>query len=128
MRWFVVCALTLSWSGAAMSDSHRAEDWPEGSAMHTGLLARERHADADNQLNSVYRQALEKVGLLSNGPELRKRLTEAQRAWILFRDKHCAVEGDYMGGAPTWQSTYTVMCLARTTEQRVKELEAIVQR
>jgi len=109
-----------------MGDSHRAEDWPEGSAMHTGRLAQERLAEADSRLNAVYRQALAKVDLVSDRPSLHKEFVEAQRAWIQFRDKYCAVEGRYTGGVQMWQSTYQVMCLARVTESRVQELERIV--
>jgi uncharacterized protein YecT (DUF1311 family) len=128
MRWLCALLLTLSRCDGAIADSHRAQDWPSGSAMHTGRLAEEKYADADKRLNVVYRQALDKVNVVPDGSDLRKRLIEAQRAWVAFRDKHCAVEGAYMGGASTWQGAHQISCLARITGTRTQELEEIVNR
>lgn len=96
--------------------------------MHTGHLAVERFEVADRQLNAVYRQALSKAAMIPEGAALRKRLIEAQRIWVQFRDRNCEVEGDYMGGAQAWKSTYAVSCRARLTEQRTQELQEIVKR
>jgi uncharacterized protein YecT (DUF1311 family) len=61
---------------------------------------------ADQELNAVYQQL---QGLLS--PAEQEMLTDAQLAWIDYRDLHCAFEGGD-----------TDACLAQVTETRVSQL------
>ncbi len=49
--------------------------------------ARLRYEQADRRLNQVYQQLISKL----NGDE-RQELTNAQLAWIQFRDKNCSFE------------------------------------
>lgn len=76
---------------------------------------------ADRQLNSVYQSLRSRLRV-----QQQKRMTNAQLAWINFRDATCAYErGQFEGGTlagPT--GTY---CLARITQQRTKELQGYLQ-
>lgn len=76
---------------------------------------------ADDKLNEVYQQL--KTTLTANEQKL---LTDAQLAWIEFRDKNCAFSsGRFEGGsiAPTVYST----CIERTTQQRTEELQGYTE-
>ncbi|MDX2215384.1 MAG: lysozyme inhibitor LprI family protein [Oculatellaceae cyanobacterium bins.114] len=76
---------------------------------------------ADQKLNEVYQQL---KATLSSSEE--KLLTDAQRAWIEFRDKNCAFSsGRFEGGsiAPTVYSS----CIERITKQRTEELQGYAQ-
>ena len=67
---------------------------------------------------------VEEAGLEIPAPRL--HLIEAQRAWVLFRDKSCAAEASIYGEgsyAPIAKSS----CLARTTWVRVEDLKGIYQ-
>lgn len=64
------------------------------------------YSAADQELNEVYQDL---QGYLA--PEAQELLTDAQLAWIDYRDAHCtAISGD------------TDACLARITEAQVKQL------
>ena len=79
------------------------------------------YRNADRRLNQVYQQLLPKLSAAR-----RQQLVTAQQAWIRFRDASCTFErSGFEGGtmAPMVQSN----CLARVTEQRVKDLQNSLQ-
>ena len=121
---FAVLAILplLTWA-----DSHRAKDWPEGSAMHTGHLAKERLANADKELNRVYRQLLKELPKDESDNFPRKALVDAQKAWVRYRDASCALVGEVTGGVRMWKSTYSVLCEAEETERRTAELKKLLE-
>jgi uncharacterized protein YecT (DUF1311 family) len=100
----------------------RPECWPEGSAMHTGLVARQELATADKELNTVYSRII--AGLPADEADNypKKALVAAQREWIKFRDANCASVGEVSGGVRMWKSAATVQCETAMTQARVKEL------
>jgi uncharacterized protein YecT (DUF1311 family) len=76
---------------------------------------------ADQKLNQVYRQLQAKL----SGKQ-KQRMTNAQLAWIKFRDTNCNYEkGQFEGG--TMAGPIVTSCLARMTEQRTQELEEYLQ-
>ncbi|NWF59088.1 MAG: DUF1311 domain-containing protein [Fischerella sp.] len=76
---------------------------------------------ADKKLNQVYQALQPKLNA-----NQKKRLTNAQLAWIKFRDAACAFEGGiYAGGS--LESPTRINCLARITEQRTKDLNLLLQ-
>ena len=136
--WAVVCIVgTVLNLGTCLSSSNPREvpDQSCQQAQATSTMLRctaEALRRADNELNRWYKAVMSKVderakkleaaGLES--PALRSRLIEAQRAWLLFRDKSCAVEESIYGEgsfAPLAKSS----CLARTTWARVEDLQGI---
>lgn len=76
---------------------------------------------ADKKLNQVYRQLQSRLSKVQ-----KQRMTNAQLAWIKFRDANCDYErGQFEGG--TMVGPVGTSCLARMTEQRTKELEEYLQ-
>ncbi|MBD2460012.1 DUF1311 domain-containing protein [Oscillatoria sp. FACHB-1407] len=76
---------------------------------------------ADEKLNEVYQQLKATLS-----PNQEKLLTDAQLAWIEFRDKNCEfARGRFEGGsiAPTVYSS----CIERVTQQRTEELQGYAQ-
>ncbi|MGJ3247212.1 MAG: lysozyme inhibitor LprI family protein [Elainellaceae cyanobacterium] len=77
-------------------------------------LAYEKKDDTLNQVYQDLRTDLDSLAI--------EKLTDAQLAWIDFRDAHCAFEvSDAEGG--TGYSTYLSSCLARLTGDRTEELQ-----
>lgn len=69
----------------------------------------------DEALNTAYRQA--RAGL---NPRQTAKLTAAQRAWIAFRDAHCASMEDPEWG--TMSRLAAVQCLIDATADRTSQL------
>ena len=71
---------------------------------------------ADQKLNQVYKALQTKITA-----NQKKRLTNAQLAWIKFRDAACEFEGG------TLASPTRLNCLNRITQQRTKDLNSSLQ-
>lgn len=86
---------------------------------------------ADDELNAVWRQAVDAIrrsdselGPVADArPSGETRLSEAQRAWIVFRDAHCAVVG-YEARGGSMESMLFNGCRARVTRARIEQLRA----
>jgi len=78
---------------------------------------KQRYTQADAALNQLYQQLM---------PQLSKtqqiKLREAQRAWVLFRDKHAAFVASATEGG-TMQPLLSLSVLTSMTEKRVAELK-----
>jgi uncharacterized protein YecT (DUF1311 family) len=73
---------------------------------------------ADAALNGVYRQI---VARLAGDPDKTKRLIEAEKAWIAFRDAECAfANSDSEGG--TIHSMEVTLCEEKLTTARTQQL------
>ena len=78
---------------------------------------------ADRDLNAQYSQTRKAV--LAYDPEGDKLLIAAQRAWVTFRDAHCAVESfAFKGGS--MEPFMKFACLATTTRARTMELKQML--
>jgi uncharacterized protein YecT (DUF1311 family) len=74
---------------------------------------------ADKELNDLYERLRRKLG---HGSMSGKKLIDAQRAWIVFRDATCAYESEgYSGG--TLQGGAVMSCLGEQTKRRSKDLK-----
>ena len=85
----------------------------------------------DAELNTVYKQLTAVLGNskdVSGGNKARTLLMKTQRAWIQYRDAHCAyTESSYDGGS--MQPLVYYGCMRQVTEERIKQLkEAIAER
>ena len=76
----------------------------------------------DKKLNIAYKKIRAK---LSSEPKELKYLKEAQKAWIIYRDKKCKFEGYPMRNG-TGELLIVYGCKTRETKRRAKELEDIV--
>jgi uncharacterized protein YecT (DUF1311 family) len=90
---------------------------PNGNTFEMRKCAADNYALADKKLNQTYQKL---IGQLS--PERKKRLIEAQRAWISFRDKTCSFESSQALGG-TAEPLFLTQCLAKVTQQRVQDLQ-----
>ena len=72
---------------------------------------------ADDALNGAYRKRMAEED--ARGKTL---LTEAQRAWIIFRDKTCSYDTVDSEGGSIHPMDYAI-CLTEKTEARTKELQ-----
>ena len=85
------------------ADAELNRIWPQ-------LLANAREADRDINREFDDRPAGEQV------------LREAQRAWIIFRDRHCTHEG-YEARGGSMESLLYNGCRALLTQERIKQLQ-----
>ena len=82
-------------------------------------LIRVNH-DVDAELNDTYQKALRRW----NQPENAKKLREAERAWINYRDANCDAElATYDHGS--MGSNMSAFCQIRLTRERIAEIKAI---
>ena len=80
--------------------------------------AANRATDADRNLNVLYASLAEKF------PSERRRLKEAERAWIAFRDKLCeAHAGMYTGGSI--EKEIRGRCVAAETNRQIERLKEL---
>jgi uncharacterized protein YecT (DUF1311 family) len=82
-----------------------------------------RHAfdTVDAELNKIYKTLLATMST----PNATERLRQAQRAWVVFRDKDCLVlVGSPENGGSMYQGLWW-RCLERRTKERVVELEKL---
>jgi uncharacterized protein YecT (DUF1311 family) len=73
---------------------------------------------ADAALNGVYKEI---VARLADDAAETKRLIEAEKAWIAFRDAECTFANSSNAGGSIYPMVYSG-CLSRLTKARTKEL------
>ena len=132
-RWFMKRVLLsliagsialMSMQGKAIADPVRIAqaDCPgSGSNVEYKNCLRRNYEAADADLNRVYRKV--KAGL---GSEQRDLLTNAQLAWITYRDKGCEFETFGSRGGTGYRG-FLSQCMERVTRSRTAELEAVVR-
>jgi len=74
----------------------------------------------DGLLNKYYKQAMRRLS-----QHEKRKLRNAQRAWIKYRDAKCESEGKDMRGG-TGEYLLIGGCLVETTTQRAKELRGMI--
>jgi len=80
------------------------------------------YKSADERLNQVYRQFMNKLG----DDEEKAQLKNAETAWLKYRDTNCDFVGDqYKGGSI--RPMIVAICLADATNNRTKELKAQIK-
>ena len=72
---------------------------------------------ADAAMNAAYGQLMERIG-----PKAREGLRDAQKAWLPFRDKSCALEGLGSEGGSI-RPMILAGCLAKLTAERTRALK-----
>lgn len=130
LRLLIVVALALPLLDVAIApslaqDSSQRTPQVNCDSLQTtveiNICASREYQAADKKLNSAYQALRSRLDR-----QQQKRITDAQLAWIKFRDATCAYEGgEFEGG--TAAGPIETSCLARTTQQRTKELEGYLQ-
>ena len=118
----LACLALLGWAGAAAAlDCSKAMTTPD---MNECAAIDQKKADA--RLNQVYQRVLKSLEPDAGGAETKKKLVEAQRAWVKFRDADCAaVYQQHIDG--TIRNVMHHGCMRARTEQRIKELNEFSQ-
>jgi len=80
-----------------------------------------KFAEADAELNKVYRQLMSRLG----DKKWAVKLRTAQQAWIKFRDANCDYVSEFSGGGSAVTYEYN-FCLAEMTAARTKELQEMI--
>ena len=88
---------------------------------------------ADAQLNAQWRDTLaelrrrdaDRLDRWDTRPGYAEQLLTAQRAWLAYRDAHCASEG-YAARGGSMEPMLVSFCLRHLTEQRTAQLAALI--
>lgn len=87
--------------------------------MTMNMCASHRYAEADKALNNQYKKTMAKQA----SDQARKRVRDAQRAWIVFRDKDCLADtGPRDQGGSMWPLQH-YSCMENLTLRRVEDLK-----
>lgn len=126
-----VAALALQASQAGAPRRYRCDD-PQNQVEMTACAGIDFER-ADAELNATWRKAIararsadrefEDIRGADDRPGSEAVLREAQRAWIIFRDAHCTLNGyDARGG--TMEPMLYNGCRARITRERTFQLRS----
>jgi uncharacterized protein YecT (DUF1311 family) len=122
----IATGVALIASGSLHAE-HDSGKWNcDGSQLEMNFCAAERYKHADESLNQLYRR---KLSELMDAPT-QARFRDAQRAWIVFRDKACLYEAgpyDANGGGRTIWALQDFTCRERLTKQRIDDLKEYLQ-
>ncbi len=115
----LVCAAQT----AQAQGTERPEDWPEGSAMRTGLLARQELEKQDKLVGARHTQLLKAATAAGADSRLLAALKNQQAAWKKYVPEECELVGARTGAGGTWPSTYAMQCELGLNDQRAKQLQ-----
>ena len=123
LRIVIVTAATLALSGGGAA-AQNAPPYPVKDCsqlttqMELNQCAGANDQAADAALNKLYRQLMAD----QTDAASKARLTDAERAWIAYRDKECAYEvGPQQDGGSIWPMEMS-NCLEAVTAARLAEL------
>jgi uncharacterized protein YecT (DUF1311 family) len=94
----------------ATQDWQRADDELNAQWERTAAHMRQRDAMYDHSHD--------------DRPGFHEQLLAAQRAWLTYRDTHCATEG-YLARGGTLEPMLVAQCKADLTRQRTRQLQSI---
>jgi uncharacterized protein YecT (DUF1311 family) len=117
----LVRILACAWLG--MSASAFAEDCPDQSQQGLNQCADAAYKKADAELNTVYKEITRR---LKGDAATAKLLTNAQKAWIEFRDSECEFANSENVGGSIYPMVYAG-CLERLTKTRASQLRAYLK-
>lgn len=127
-------AMIPSFAFAEEQCTDRPECWPDGSAMHTGLLLVEQQRKVDRSLETKHAELIKLVGAASssNGEvkadeRLLAALKTQQVAWLKYRTEECALIGALTGAGGSWPSTYANRCEVNHTQQRLRRVKSAIR-
>lgn len=125
MRFLFFIALLLSTPAYAQE---KLEDWPEGSAMHTGLLAQ---GERDSDLKILTQKNKELLALIrKNASDLsymEDAVNKMHEAWLKYYPEECWVVGAMPEAGGGWPSAYAALCEAEAVRQRIGKVKAAIK-
>jgi uncharacterized protein YecT (DUF1311 family) len=120
---------------AELNCTDRPECWPEGSAMHTALIAWQKMEITNVEMQQSHAElvALISTKVVFEGTEYLEdqRLVEAvitqQESWENYKSNECELIAALSSGASQWQTVMRLNCENHLTGQRLKDIkEAII--
>jgi len=118
----ITIAIPLALTAAAVraDDAHINRDCDNGSPMlEINQCASFKFAEVDGQLNELYKEKLTET----RSEASKKRLRDAQRTWIAFRDKACLYEaGPEKESGSIWPF-HQFGCMEFYTKRRIQDLQ-----
>ena len=108
-------------TGTVSAESISCEDADSQMAINACMDA--TYKKADTSLNRTYKNAITR---LKSDSTQHKKLVDAQRAWLKFRDAECAFAVG-SAGAGSASSMISSECMTSLTEQREKQLHEYLQ-
>ena len=113
---FFCLSITVVQAADGQQPPDENQQWTQ---MSINQAAYESSRKADSELNRLF----QKLVASEENPKRKARLREAQRAWIVFRDKSCL----YQVGLPSEGGSIEQMeyanCLESVTLKRIKDFE-----
>lgn len=115
------CGLNMTFNAQAASQTTKLDKIYDSCLKKSGSINNSVVAgcsemashEAKKQINRYYNKAYNR--LINEAPEDAKKLEDAQKAWIVYRDKHCALMGSYVG-SPMYDYCPMQLNLARADE------------
>lgn len=99
---------------------------PLAESQTTVTMRQEADAQLESATKELKRTYAELYSKVQDDGDLKKRLSESQKAWEVYRDKTMALESAfYMGG--TILPQIRLQCLTRLTRLRIEELRSILK-
>jgi uncharacterized protein YecT (DUF1311 family) len=111
------CAIFLTAETAASAPCGQ-----NSTQQELNVCSLEAYEKADRELNALYKQQIARLG--ESG---KTRLKDAQRAWVVFRDKACLYEVGPREESGTIWPLLQNSCLEKFTKQRVADLKEYVE-
>jgi uncharacterized protein YecT (DUF1311 family) len=87
----------------------------ESSQVQQNMCLANAYGEVDSRLNAVYSELIDKL----DAPDT---LREAQRAWIIFRDKDCEFANSGLGKDGSLYRYAHTACLINSSEKRIRDL------
>lgn len=95
-----------------------------GSAIGANLCHSSRLRQAEQALKPLQARHVKQQAASAEDPARVKRLAEDEwKAWLDYRDAHCELEGEALGGAPGWKNATSASCAVEETRKRIAAVE-----
>ena len=114
--------IALAFSSIAFAEDYKWTDDCDKNQSSMNSCAADKFKFYDQRLNEVY---AEQMKHLQDGKH-KSYLKDAQRAWVVFRDKDCTyVAGKSEDSGSIWALEH-FLCLAERTKTRIYDIEKYV--
>ena len=113
----ILLGLTV-FANLAIAQSKPKWDCDGGSQLDLNYCAGDRFKNVDKELNVLYQRPLDSLKREEN----RNSFRDAQRAWLVFRDKSCLYEVGPRDIASMWPMEQS-NCLTSFTKKRIEEIK-----
>lgn len=125
---YIFCFLFLFEAGSLFAK----DICKENTTQQINKCIRDYSKDEVQRLNYEYKELKNKISASypANDPDmtsLLKNITEAQRAWIKYRDLNCNVESSLADDASPTHEMLTDKCIGRISYVRAQELHEIAK-